>query len=89
MHTLYVYITLVFNECLCHTVCPERVPLFEGSQGVILWGQVGPPPLEGVAITATVEGGEEIHTTTDKQGQYRSAINHPEHTQNLHIVSLQ
>jgi hypothetical protein len=52
-------------------VCPERVPLFEGSQGVILSGHVGPPPLEGVAITVVLEGGEEIRTTTDHQGQYR------------------
>jgi hypothetical protein len=51
--------------------CPERVPLFEGSPGVILSGRVGPPPLEGVAISVTLEGGEEIRTATDHRGLYR------------------
>lgn len=51
--------------------CPEKVPLFEGSLGVILSGNIGPDPLEGVAITVTLEGEEEIHTTTNEQGQYR------------------
>ena len=58
--------------CVCCTVCPEKVPLFEGSQGVTLSGHVGPPPLEGVAITVTLgDDGEEIHTATDSQGLYR------------------
>lgn len=52
-------------------VCPERVPLFEGSPGVILSGNVGPAPLEGVSISVLLEGGEVIHTVTDRQGQYR------------------
>lgn len=54
-------------------MCPERVPLFEGSQGVILSGKVGPAPLEGVSISVLLEGGEVIHTVTDHQGQYRWA----------------
>ena len=53
------------------SVCPERVPLFEGSPGVILSGNVGPAPLEGVSISVLLEGGEVIHTVTDRQGQYR------------------
>ena len=58
--------------CVCCTECPEKVPLFEGSQGVTLSGHVGPPPLEGVAITVTLEDdGEEIHTATDPKGLYR------------------
>ena len=61
--------------CVCPlSECPEKIPLFEGSLGILLSGQVGPPPLGGVAITVTLEGGEEIHTTTDEQGLYRSAL---------------
>lgn len=61
-----------FCTCLCMcSVCPERVPLFEGSPGVILSGNVGPAPLEGVSISVLLEGGEVIHTVTDRQGQYR------------------
>ncbi|CAI8042447.1 Nodal modulator 1 [Geodia barretti] len=60
------------REFLVSQVCPEKVPLFEGSQGVTLSGHVGPPPLGGVAITVTLgDDGEEIHTATDSQGLYR------------------
>ena len=51
---------------------------------MILLGSVA--PLEGVAITVTLEGGEEIHTTTDNQGQYRSDINHKELSTCVHKV---
>ena len=69
LSNMYMYNNNVY-VCVC-AVCPERMPLFEGSPGVILSGKVGPPPLGGVTISVVLEGGEAIHTITDQSGQYR------------------
>ena len=50
--------------------CPERIPPFEGSPGLIIAGHIQ-PPLEGVAMVIELEDSESIHTTTDNKGQYR------------------
>ena len=71
LSNMYMYNNNVYVcVCVC-AVCPERMPLFEGSLGVILTGKVGPPPLGGVTISVVLEGGEAIHTVTDQSGQYR------------------
>lgn len=58
------------NLHTCISECPEEVPLFEGSPGLTIDGQVV-PPIKGVSITIELEDGERLETTTDSMGKYK------------------
>ncbi len=50
--------------------CPEDVPSFLGSPGLMVTGRVE-PDLVGVVITIATEEDGLVSTNTDEQGQYR------------------
>lgn len=50
--------------------CPERIPPFNGSPGLIIAGRID-PPLEGVAVSIELEGGSPVETVTSAEGEYR------------------
>ncbi len=64
---LFHFVSLGINS---YPDCPERIPPFNGSPGLMVAGHVD-PPLEGVAIAVELEGGSIVETLTSAEGKYR------------------
>lgn len=50
--------------------CPQVVPSFEGSEGLMVTGHIE-PALKGAKITISLNEKEVFSTTTDSKGRYR------------------
>lgn len=63
---------MAFTECTTCSPpdCPERIPPFNGSPGLIIAGRID-PPLEGVAVSIELEGGSPVETVTSAEGEYK------------------
>ena len=56
--------------CICVADCPQVLPSFQASPGLMVVGHVT-PALKGVAIVIQLSNNETLRSTTNEKGSYR------------------